>query len=286
MSSEDILSQAPPAADVRIAYGRDPMQFVDLRVPINLALHPNHRATTTKVIPSEPEVASRERRRVEGSAFPPLAICLHGGFWRAKYDLAHAGHFCAALTHAGIATLNIEYRRVGNAGGAWPGSFEDVSSAFQAISAMAKKYRLDLSRTIVIGHSAGGQLALALAAQQLSIRGVVALAPVSDLRRAYDLHLSDDAVVEFVGGTPSEVPQRFAEASPFDLPVAVPQVILHGTRDDTVPIEMSRSYVEAKRNRGEDVRLIELDCGHFELIDPSSNAWPMVERAVFDLLKP
>jgi acetyl esterase/lipase len=255
MSSEDILSKPVPVADVFVKYGDDDNQHADLRV-------------TLEHSPS------------------PLVLMIHGGFWRAKYDLVHAGHLCAALTHAGVATLNIEYRRVGNAGGGWPGSFKDVSSAFQAISELVKKYQLDVSRTVVIGHSAGGQLALALAARQLSLRGAVALAPVSNLRRAYDLHLSNDAVVGFLGGTPSQVPDRYREASPIELSVKVPQVIIHGTHDDTVPVEMSRSYVEAKRKRDEDVHLIELDCGHFELIDPSSNAWPMVERAVLDLLKP
>src|SRR5438270_9965439 len=117
MPSENILSQASPPADIRLSYGSDPNQFAELRIP-----------KTTKVIPSEAEFASSERGRVEGPAFLPLALVIHGGFWRAKYDLTHAGHLCAALTQAGIATLNIEYRRVGNAGGGWPSSFEDVNS--------------------------------------------------------------------------------------------------------------------------------------------------------------
>jgi pimeloyl-ACP methyl ester carboxylesterase len=115
---------------------------------------------------------------------------------------------------------------------------------------------------------------------------VLALAPVADLRRAWELHLSNDAVVEFLGGTPSEGPQRYVEASPLELPIAVPQVIIHGTQDDTVPIEMSRSYVDAKRKRGEKVRLIEPDCGHFEPIDPSSQVWFAVQQAARELLKP
>lgn len=252
--SEKILSKAPPVADVLVKYGNDDEQFADLRV-------------TREYSPS------------------PLVIMIHGGFWREKYNLMHAGHLCAALTKAGVATLNIEYRRVGNPGGDWPGSLHDIEAAFQFISATAKDKRLDLDRVVVIGHSAGGQLALALAAQHADVRGVVALAPVSDLRRAYDLHLSNDAVVEFLSGPPSEVPDAYAEASPVDLPISIPQVIIHGAHDDTVPIEMSRSYVETKTNRGENVRLVELDCGHFELIDPSSKAWPHVQRTVLELLK-
>jgi len=266
MSSGDILSQTPPPADARIDYGNDPQQFFDLRIPQRTA-------------------DLRAQRVKEGSAFP-LVIFIHGGFWRAKYDLTHAGHLCAALTKAGIATVNLEYRRVGNSGGGWPGSLSDIEAALQMISELAPKYPLDPSRIIVIGHSAGGHLALALAARQNYLRGVIALAPVSDLRRAYDLHLSNDAVVEFLGGTPSQVPEHYAEASPMDLPISAPQVIIHGSHDDTVPIEMSRSYIETKRSKGENVRLIEPDCGHFELIDPSSQVWPAVQQSVLELLKP
>jgi acetyl esterase/lipase len=253
MSSEEILSKTPPIANVLIKYGSDDEQFADLRV-------------TLEYSPS------------------PLVLVIHGGFWREKYNLVHAGHLCAALAQAGIATLNIEYRRVGNPGGGWPGSFQDIESAFGFISDVAKEYRLDLNRVVVVGHSAGGQLALALAAHQPSLRGVVALAPVSDLRKTYDLHLSNNAVVEYLGGNPSEVAERYAEAAPMEFPIVIPQVIIHGKHDDTVPIEMSRSYVELKQKRGESVQLIEPDCGHFELIDPTSKDWHHVERAVLHLL--
>jgi acetyl esterase/lipase len=255
MSSEDILSKTPPPADARIAYGSDPLQFGDLYLPTEKISH-------------------------------GILLFIHGGFWRAKYDLAHAGHLCAALAKAGVAVWNLEYRRVGNPGGGWPGSLQDIAAALQFISGKANDYPLDLGPVAVIGHSAGGQLALALAQRYPNIRGVVALAPISDLRRAYDLHLSNNAVVEFLGGTPEQTPKHYREASPIEIPISVPQVIIHGTRDETVPVEMSRSYLQSKHNGGESVRLLELDCGHFELIDPSSNAWPTVQQAVLNLLKP
>ena len=270
MSSEDILSQPPPPADARISYGSDPLQFFDLRLP-------------PSTLVGQGFTPEREPQRA-GSAFP-LALVIHGGFWRAKYDLTHAGHLCAALASAGIATANVEYRRVGNPGGGWPGSLEDVEAALRSISNAATDHHLNLKRIVVMGHSAGGHLALALASRNPEIRGVVALAPVSDLRRAYELHLSNDAVAEFIGGTLAEIPKSYAEASPSELAISVPQVIIHGTHDDTVPFAMSRSYAESKRKLGENVRLVELDCGHFELIDPSSTAWPSVQQAVRDLLK-
>ncbi|MFL6301718.1 MAG: alpha/beta hydrolase, partial [Terriglobales bacterium] len=171
MSSEGILSQAPPPADTRISYGSDPLQFIDFYFP-------------------------------KGNTPYPLVLFIHGGFWRAKYDLTHAGHLCAALANAGIATANIEYRRVGNPGGGWPGSLEDIEAALQSISTAANNHHFNLNRVAVMGHSAGGQLALALASRGKNLRGVVALAPVSNLRRAYYLHLSNDAVGGFLGGTP------------------------------------------------------------------------------------
>ena len=165
---DDILSLAPPPADQRFAYGSDPNQFIDLRLPSKPKTHAS-----------------------------PLVINIHGGFWRAKYTLNHAGHLCAALTAKGLATANVEYRRVGNEGGAWPGTFADVRSAHQALRQRAASFRLDLNRVLVMGHSAGGQLALCLAAHEPSVKAVVSLAGVVDLRRAYELHLSNDAAVEF-----------------------------------------------------------------------------------------
>jgi acetyl esterase/lipase len=253
MSSEGIRSEAPPPADARISYGPDPNQFCELRSPAGRGLH-------------------------------PVAMVIHGGFWRAKYDLTHAGHLCAALANVGIATANIEYRRVGNPGGGWPGSLDDIEAALQSISAAANDHHLNLNRVAVMGHSAGGQLALALASRRANIRGVIALAPVSDLRRAYELHLSNDAIVEFLGGKPEDVPAKYADASPIEIPISAPQVIIHGIKDGTVPVEMSRSYAERKRKHNENIRLIELDCGHFELIDPTSAAWPTVLQAALDLL--
>lgn len=176
---EDILSKAPPPADARIAYGTDPNQFFDLRLP-------------------------------KGQKSPfPLVINIHGGYWRAKYNLDHAGHLCAALTSSGLATANLEYRRVGNEGGAWPGTFEDIRSAYQFLIQNAKNHNLDASRVVVMGHSAGGQLALCLAAHEPRIKNVISLAGVVDLLRAYELHLSNDAVVEFLRGTPAQVPEHY-----------------------------------------------------------------------------
>lgn len=247
----DILTATPPPADARLPYGPDRLHFADLRLPRTKPPH-------------------------------PLAMMIHGGFWRNRYDLAHAGHLCAALTARGIATWNIEYRRVGDPGGGWPGTFEDVTNAWRFIRQRAADHKLDPQRMLVMGHSAGGQLALCLAGHQREITSVVSLAGVVDLKRAWDLHLSHDAVAEFLGGNPQQVPEHYREASPAELAVTgAAQVLIHGRQDDTVPFDMSRDYVERKLSRGENVRLVDIaDAGHFDLIDPHSHAWKRVDESV------
>jgi acetyl esterase/lipase len=258
--SDDILSLKPPPADARLAYGPDPNQFFDLRLP----------AATNK-------------------SAHPLVINIHGGYWRAKYNLDHAGHLCAALTARGLATANLEYRRVGNEGGAWPGTFADIRSAYQFLRQNAQAQNLDAQRVVVMGHSAGGQLALCLAAHEPNLTRVVSLAGVVDLQRAYQLHLSNDAVVEFLGGTPREVADHYREADPVQLSILqARQWLIHGSEDDVVPPEFSRDYVAAKQKRSgkekEDAHWLEISgAGHFDLIDPRTPAWRRVEETVLQL---
>ena len=147
---------------------------------------------------------------------------------------------CEALRHAGLATFNVEYRRVGNVGGGWPGTFDDIRAAYRFVRQQAARFRVDAARLAVMGHSAGAQLALCLAAHEASVRRVISLAGVLDLKKAYALHLSNDAVVEFLGGKPDAVPEHYREADPMEL--AVPQArqwIVVGRDDDVVPPEFS-----------------------------------------------
>jgi acetyl esterase/lipase len=256
IASDNILTLPPPPADARLSYGSDANQFGELRLP-----------------------------KQNG----PFAVVLniHGGFWRAKYDLRHAGHFCAALTAKGVATWNVEYRRVGNAGGGWPGTFEDIVSAYRFLPQIAKRYNLDSSKVLVMGQSAGGQLALCLAAHEPSMKRVVSLAGVVDLEEAFNQHLSNDAVVEFLGGTPKQVSDHYREADPMRLKIGGTQWLIHGAADDTVPASFSRNYAEQKKGKGEDVHYLEIaTAGHSELIDPHSAAWPKVESTVLHLIGP
>lgn len=255
--SEEILNLPPPPPDQRVAYRSGPNQFIDLRFPSAKKDHP-----------------------------APLLINIHGGFWRAKYDLAHAGHLCAALKAKGIATANLEYRRVGNEGGGWPGSLDDIRAAYHFLLQHAHTYGVDPRRSVVMGHSAGGQLALCLAAHEPALHAVISLAGVVDLQQAYQLHLSNNAVVEFLHGTPSDVPDRYREADPMQLSIRPQQWLIHGQADETVPAAFSRAYVAAKQKlqKKEDVHLVDIPgAGHIDLIDPRSAAWKQVEHTVLQL---
>jgi acetyl esterase/lipase len=231
-NAEEILRDSPPpAADARLVYGPEPLQFGDLR-------------------------------RADGG--DALVLVLHGGSWKATYNLTHLAHLCIALRDYGISTFNVEYRRVGDPGGGWPGSLEDVLLAVEYARTLA-------SRLVLVGHSAGGHLAL-LAAARTGVP-VVALAAVCDPPT-----WENDAVGAFFGGK-SPPP----EASPLaQLPLGARQILVHGTADDVVPFEQSARHAEAAGAEGE---LIPLEgAAHFEPIDPLSPEWTTTRDAVQRLL--
>lgn len=199
--------------------------------------------------------------------FPPpgvargVAVVLHGGFWRAAYDRHLMDDLCRDLAARGWAAWNLEYRRLGEGGG-WPATFDDVEAGIRASNTVL------LEPCVAIGHSAGGHLALWAAARGL-VTYAVAQAGVVDLAEAARLRLSDGVVSELVP------PELYPLASPAAmLPLGVPQLLVHGEDDDTVPVEMSRAYAEAA---GDEVTLVTLPgVGHYEHLDPSSAAWQAV----------
>ena len=239
-SAEIPTDPPPPAADARVAYGAEPLQFGDLRVPL-------------------------------GEGPFPLAVVIHGGYWQATYNLIHTGHLGEAFRDAGIATWNLEYRCVGVPGGGWPAAREDLTLAL----AFLDELPVERTATVLVGHSAGGQLAL-WAAKRAQLP-VVALAPVSDVRDAVERRGPDSAPGQFMAA------EHFADGSPIELlPLGVPTILIHGTDDDDVPYAMSERYVAAA---GGEAELVSLEgTGHFELIDPVAPAFAQTVAAVRRLL--
>ena len=254
--------QASPA--IRIRYGPAPSQFGDLRLPGTSGPH-------------------------------PVVVGLHGGWWRAAFGLEPHGPLCAALTADGFATWNVEYRRVGEEGGGWPGTFEDVGRAADFLAELAPAHDLDLSRIVTVGFSAGGHLALWVAGRHrlasghplrprapVQLRGAVSLAGAVDLAHCAKMGLGEHAAAKLLGGKPGDVPERYAAGSPSSLlPLGVPQSLLHGTADDVVPHEVSRRHHAAAVSAGDDAELQLLPgVDHFQLIDPLAPTWPAVRDCV------
>ena len=209
----------------------------------------------------------------------PVAVVLHGGFWKAQYGRKLMHPLCRDLVARGWAAWNLEYRRLGRqSGGGWPATFDDLGAGIDHLRVLQAP--LDLTRVITIGHSAGGHHA-ALAATRdgpsVQVTGVVSQAGVLDLERAWDWRLSNGVVRRLLGGTPEQYPERYAAASPAArLPLGVPALLTHGGQDDTVPPAMSEAFQQAT---GCDLVLLP-DEDHYGHLDPENPLW----KAVVDWL--
>ena len=285
ISFAEVAATPAPAADHREAYGSDPLQFGEMRLP---------RGTTGRV---------------------PVVVFFHGGCWRAAYDLTHVAAAAAALASAGYAVWVPEYRRVGDSGGGWPGTFEDVGVAVDHVRELAVRYpTLDTTRVVLAGHSAGGQLALWAASRRagdvavgaprtdggpgsgavptrapLHVAGVVSLAGIADMA-AYGAGTGscNSAVTPLLGGTPTEVAERYRAVSPVErLPIGVPVRIVHGAADPIVPPAQSRELAARSKRAGESITVVEIPgAGHFDLVAPQSTAWAAVVDAIRALAAP
>jgi acetyl esterase/lipase len=272
----EVLTRSVPPPDHVLRYRPGPDQVADLRLPPGLGMGAAGRA-------------------------PVLIVLLHGGFWRAAFGRSHLGPLAAALAAESFAVCTPEFRRTGQPGGGWPGTFDDVALAVDRLPGLVRAVLpggAALGRVILAGHSAGGHLALWSAGRHrlgpdspwrldpgasgagsgAGVAGVVALAPVSDLAACYRAGLDHDAVGDLLGGGPAEQPARYAAADPARLiPLGVPVRIVHGTADDRVPFAMSQSFAAQDRAAGDAVQLDVLaGGGHFDVIDPLSAAWPVV----------
>ncbi len=272
----EVLTRSAPPPDHVLRYGPGPDQVADLRLPPGLGMNAAGRA-------------------------PLLILLLHGGFWRAAYDRTHLGPLASALAAESFAVCTPEFRRTGQPGGGWPGTFDDVALAVDRLPGLVQAVLpggaavggAAASGVILAGHSAGGHLALWSAGRHrlgpdcpwhldpgaggasgasgagggsgagvAEVAGVVALAPISDLAACYQAGLDHDAVGDLLGGGPAEQPARYAAADPAQLiPLGVPVRIVHGTADDRVPFAMSQSFAARDRAAGDPVRLDVLEGG-------------------------
>jgi acetyl esterase/lipase len=244
-----------------------------------------------------------ELRLPKGRGPFPVAIVIHGGCWVSKFaTLQNTAAFADALRDAGVATWNVEYRRLDNPGGGWPGTFADVAAAADYVATLAKPHDLDLSRVVVVGHSAGAHLALWVAARSrlpsnsplyqkspLRVRAAVALGGPGDLRdfTTYARNICGAPVIEqLLGGTPQAVPDRYAQASPAELlPFGTRQVLIVGAEDGVMPLRARDAYIAAATKAGDRAESVVVPgAGHFETIAPTSAAWPRVRDKILELL--
>jgi acetyl esterase/lipase len=267
MTASDLGVLADAPAGDRIPYGSDALQYGEWSLPA-------------------------------GSGPHPVIVNVHGGCWLAEFDISHTRAQARALMEAGFAVWNVEYRRVGNAGGGWPGTFLDVACAADHVRVLARDHAIDLSRVIAMGHSAGGHLALWLASRSriprnsvlhnedpLRLCGVVALAPATGLPVLHARGAFDHVVDRLMGGSPDEHPDRYNAAMPTRLlPLGLRQRLIVG-RHDADWREFSTDYLACAREASDaevDLRVLD-DAGHFEVINPAANAWRTVLDTVGEL---
>lgn len=262
LSWKDILQRPPLRADHRIPYGADPLHFGDLWLP-------------------------------KGPGPHPVVILVHGGCWQAQYPGVELTHFMAdGLRNAGYAVWEVEYRRLGHEGAPYPGMFNDVAHAADHLRTLASPHKLDLSRVVATGHSAGGHLALWLAARDhlpkssglhrdaaLPVHAVVGIAAITDIEifATAGAHACGADTVSKLVDLPRRGKAAFADTSPAELKIPVKQWLVQGKEDKLVLPHLGAAYATAKRPRGESIEVIDLPAaGHFELIAPWSAAWPPI----------
>jgi acetyl esterase/lipase len=262
MTAAALADFPEPEADHVIAYGDDPLQFGELRLP-------------------------------DGDGPFPVIVFIHGGCWMSEYDIAHSRKLADAFPQHGIASWSLEYRRIGDPGGAWPGTFDDIEAGYAHLSALIEQYHLDPARVIVAGHSAGGHLALWIAqrieeqqpAGIIRPSGVLGLAPAPDLEYLAEHGTCDNAAKKLMGGSPEEVPEHYAAGSVANrIPQTTPQVAVVGKYDETWrPVGVR--YARAASEQGAPIKVIDAqESGHFEMIDPDSSTFPLVLDAARQLL--
>jgi len=239
---------------------------------------------------SEHRCQRAELHLPRGGGPHPVTVTIHGGSWTVGYGKVVMRALAGDLVRRGQAVWNIEYRRLGGGqGGGWPATFTDVAAAIDHLATLPAP--LDLGRVTVLGHSAGGQLALWAASRgrlpagapgsgpRVEAVAAVSAAGVNDLAQSWR-EVPAGAVGALMGGGPDEVPERYAVADPIALvPLAIPVLLVHGSEDRTVSVRRSRNYARAARGAGGRVELAEIagEAGaHRNHVFPSGPAWAAV----------
>ena len=240
------LDAPPPSAVIR--YGSDPQQRGELWLP--------------------------------GGNVQGLVVFIHGGCWLNEYAVGHSRPLCSELAERGLAVYSLEYRRIGDPGGGFPGTFEDIMLALDTVD-LLREWDVDTAHPLLVGHSAGGHLALwAAATRPNSVSGVVGLAAIADLERyAEGESACERATVQLLGGTAAAVPDRYERFSPRRMRLHARTFLVHGAEDDVVPISQAGSL---DLDPG---RLVTVDCGHFELIHPGNPAFETVHATIWRALR-
>jgi acetyl esterase/lipase len=268
MAWQDLLGRTMPAGAQRIAYGPGPTQFADLWVP-------------------------------DGPGPHRVVLMVHGGCWQSKIAKLTIMNWAAEdLRRRGLAVWNIEYRGVDEAGGGYPGTFADVAAAADALRAAAPAHRLDLTKVVAFGHSAGGHLAMWLAARPrlpassplavrdpLPIAAVVSSGGLPDLKadRAAGEAACGAEVVDRLTGPPGPGrPDVYSDTSPAErLPIGVRQEIVNGAQDPLATPALGRDWADKAHAAGDAVGFTVIEAtGHVELIAPGSKAWDQEARMI------
>jgi acetyl esterase/lipase len=271
ITPRDVLDLPVSAPDHLLRYGPAESQFGELRLPTTAGPH-------------------------------PVVVLIHGGCWSKVAGASFMGAMADALKAKGIATWNIEYRRLPEEGSGWPGTYLDTAQAIDHLRVLAPRYNLELGRVVLVGHSAGGHLAHWAAGRHrldpgstlyvsnpLVPRGVINLAGRLDMAAGisdYERLCRGPVVQGLLGGLPFAVPERYRDASPQRLlPLGVKQVLIWGEHEEFVPVPLAQSFISEARRSGDDARLVVLSgVGHFDTASPVSDAWPAVENAIRELL--
>lgn len=267
-----IFTEAITKCFTRVSYGSDENNYFDLRMP-----------------------QGKDKKL-------PIAIVIHGGFWRNKYSLDYMSYFCEWLKDNGIVSINVEYRRIGDIGGGYPSTFLDIAQCIDSLPNTLKRMELfdiknvDLNDAILIGHSSGGHLAAWAFSRKfinkesplynknaILINRVISLAGVLDLHHAQNLGLSENSVNELINSKPFDL--ICSNISPIEMPLPVKGKVMlfHGDKDDNVPLEMSMSY-QNKNHKNSECFIVS-GAGHFDLVNPNSFYFKKVSEKILNFIR-